>query len=416
MIVTGKIIGALGVIFNILTSKPVLIIAAIGALYLAWTNDWLGIRTAVEKAWEVIGPIVDAIIKWGKEKLETTWNWTIENVPKFLKWISETAWPWINDKVSTAWNWSKGKVSDFIIWIQETAWPFINKAATTTWNWSRGKVGDFLTWIKEVAWPFLDGVATTTWNWVEGEAFPAVAQAGKAVINAVVEVSGKVYDAIKKGLDTGDWADFWDITSDLWSKGVVIAISLSSAVQGIGAVLTAISKGLGLVATGATVAGSSLGALGTGGILGAITVAIQLVEAKTAGLGYKQFAQNLIWSLIAGFAVAGITANPKLGALVFTVTMNLKWDWLNDEQKEISKQLTQYDQFTQEYLKNTSWFKRPFTVVPRMDSQEYQDWLKLQDNSAFKDTVKNVSELNVELTQLEKQALIISEVFRQGAT
>ena len=80
-------------------------------------------------------------------------------------------------------------------------------------------------------------------------------------------------------------------------------------------------------------------------------MAIQLVEAKTAGLGYKQFAQNLIWSLIAGFAVAGITANPKLGALVFTVTMNLKWDWLNDEQKEISKQLTQYDQFTQEYLK-----------------------------------------------------------------
>ncbi|HHV27952.1 MAG TPA: phage tail tape measure protein, partial [Tissierellia bacterium] len=39
LIVTGKIIGALGAVFNILTSKPLLIIAAIGALYLAWESD-----------------------------------------------------------------------------------------------------------------------------------------------------------------------------------------------------------------------------------------------------------------------------------------------------------------------------------------------------------------------------------------
>ena len=174
--------------------------------------------------------------------------------------------PWIAEP-SAPWNWPRVRYQTLLFGSRKLHGRY-NNAATTTWNWSRGKVGDFIAWIKEVAWPFLDGVATTTWNWVEGEAFPAVAQAGKAVINAVVEVSGKVYDAIKKGLNTGDWADFWDITSDLWSKGVVIAISLSSAVQGIGAVLTAISKGLGLVATGATVAGSSLGALGTEGYLG----------------------------------------------------------------------------------------------------------------------------------------------------
>jgi hypothetical protein len=333
MIVTGKIIGALGAIFNILTSKPVLIIAAIGALYLAWESDWLGIRNAVEDAWAIISPVIDAIIKWGKEKLETTWNWTTENLPKFLKWISETAWPWFNDKVSTAWNWSKGKVSDFIIWIQETAWPFINNAATTTWNWSRGKVGDFLTWIKEVAWPFLDGVATTTWNWVEGEAVPAVVQAGKAVINAVVEVSGKVYDAIKKGLNTGDWADFWDITSDLWSKGVVIGITLSQFVKGFSAVVSAIRRGLGLAAA----AGAGLAGLGLPGLIGLLSVGIQLIEAQAEG-SYEEFARNVI---VAGLAsVLGATVGGGPGAmLAFNVAVNLKlgnltgfellWDWIS---------------------------------------------------------------------------------------
>jgi len=74
LVITGKIIGALGAVFNILTSKPLLIIAAIGALYLAWESDWLGIRTAVEKAWGVIEPKLDAIIEWGNKTIKTVWN------------------------------------------------------------------------------------------------------------------------------------------------------------------------------------------------------------------------------------------------------------------------------------------------------------------------------------------------------
>ncbi|HOP53735.1 MAG TPA: phage tail tape measure protein, partial [Bacillota bacterium] len=330
LMITGKIIGALGVIFNILTSKPVLIIAAIGALYLAWTNDWLGIRTAVEDAWEKIEPIIDAIIEWGQKTISTVWNWAVDAIPAFLTWIKETAWPIINSSASTAWNWTTGTISAFVTWIKETAWPFIDGVATTTWNWSRGKVGDFIAWIKEVAWPFLDGVATTTWNWVEGEAVPAVLQAGKAVINAVVEVSGKVYDAIKKGFETGDWADFWDITSDLWSKGVIIGITLSQSVKGFSAVINAIRRGLGLAAA----AGAGLG---IPGLIGLLSVGIQLVEAQAEG-SYEEFARNVI---VAGLAsVLGATVGGGPGAmLAFNVAVNLKlgnltgfellWDWIS---------------------------------------------------------------------------------------
>src|SRR5690606_4337742 len=99
MLVTGKIIGALGKIFNILTSKPLLIIAAIGALYLAWESDWLGIRTAVENAWARIEPVIDAIIEWGHQTVSTVWNWTTDTTSAFLTWVKDTGWPAFKDGV-----------------------------------------------------------------------------------------------------------------------------------------------------------------------------------------------------------------------------------------------------------------------------------------------------------------------------
>ena len=165
MIVTGKIIGALGAIFNILTSKPILIIAAIGALYLAWESDWLGIRTAVENAWAKIEPVIDAIIEWGHQTISTVWNWTTKTVSAFLSWVQETAWPWIAGTVSTAWDWTTGKVGEFIAWIKETAWPWIAGTVSTAWDWTTGKVGELIAWIKETAWPWINDTVKTTWEW-----------------------------------------------------------------------------------------------------------------------------------------------------------------------------------------------------------------------------------------------------------
>lgn len=169
MIVTGKIIGALGAIFNILTSKPILIIAAIGALYLAWESDWLGIRTAVENAWAKIEPVIDAIIEWGHQTIETIWNWTTKILSKFLEWLLETAWPWINDTVETTWDWAKGTVSKFIEWIKDTAWPYIDGVAKTAWSWLAGTVDAFISWIKDTAWPVIKDGASTVWSWSKGK-------------------------------------------------------------------------------------------------------------------------------------------------------------------------------------------------------------------------------------------------------
>lgn len=168
LIVTGKIVGAIGAIFNLLISKPMLIIAALGLLYVAWENDWLGIRSAVENAWEKIEPVIDAIIEWGQKTISTVWNWAVDAIPAFLTWIKETAWPIINSSVSTAWNWTTGTISAFVTWVKESAWPFLNGVVTTTWGWTTGAVSAFVTWIKDTAWPFLGGTVSTTWQWIKG--------------------------------------------------------------------------------------------------------------------------------------------------------------------------------------------------------------------------------------------------------
>ena len=72
---------------------------------------------------------------------------------------------------------------------------------------------------------------------------------------------------------------FWDITSDLWSKGVVIGITLSQFVKGFSAVISAIRRGLGLAA----VAGTGLAGLGLPGLIGLLSVGIQLIEAQAEG-------------------------------------------------------------------------------------------------------------------------------------
>lgn len=198
LVITGKIIGALGTVMGILTSKPFLIIAALGLLWLAWESDWGNIRTTTEKAWAVIKPILDAVIEWGHQTISTVWNWTTETTSKFLTWVSETAWPWIGGKVSTAWDWTTGVIGDFITWIKDVAWPLLNGAAKTTWDWSKGHwdsfvewlyaqwgfivnglttiwswssgfVDKFITWIKDTAWPVIANGASTAWEWTLGK-------------------------------------------------------------------------------------------------------------------------------------------------------------------------------------------------------------------------------------------------------
>ena len=73
-----------------------LLVAGVVGLYLAWKNNWFGIRDVVTDVWEkYIKPIIDVVLQWGKETLKTVWNWSIEALGTFWEWLKDVAWPWL---------------------------------------------------------------------------------------------------------------------------------------------------------------------------------------------------------------------------------------------------------------------------------------------------------------------------------
>lgn len=103
LILVGRTITALSVIMGLLTSQPMLIISAIGLLYLAWVSNWGGIQDKTEAVWKVIKPIFAAISDFTAKAVNTVWNWTITG----LDWLKDTAASWMQkDQLESKWSWS----------------------------------------------------------------------------------------------------------------------------------------------------------------------------------------------------------------------------------------------------------------------------------------------------------------------
>lgn len=322
-------------------------------LYTAWTENWGGIQEKTEAVWKVLEPIFVTIWDW----LDKAWEWVIDIGGDAWGWLKnldwKTAWDTVKLWMSTGWDWTIKTAGNVWKWLtnttweqkwldikgwMETGWEWFIDTGGTAWSWFMST--DLGKWLDEMKQKITDSKA---WKWVVDIAVPWVAETGEMIIKAVIEAGGRMYDAIKKGFDTGDWSDFWVVSSDLWSKGVLLAVGLSSVVTGFGAVKTAIIAGLGLV--------QSFGAMG---VIGALTVAIKLKEAGATG-SYEQFGASLAMAIAAGLGIGMFTGSPYMGALAFTVVLNLDWNWLNDEQKEVSDLITKYTKFREEWEKSVPW-------------------------------------------------------------
>lgn len=126
---------------------------------------------------------------------------------------------------------------------------------------------------------------------------------------------GKMYEALKNGLTNGDWSGVFGASIDLAKELLVIAAGFRIAQSAYSGLLTSMSSGL--LATKKFTA-----AIGVPGALAMITIVVQLMDAMRSG-DYEAFAGNMIAGLVSGFAVGGLTLNPKLGFLTFAIIANL---------------------------------------------------------------------------------------------
>ena len=119
---------------------------------------------------------------------------------------------------------------------------------------------------------------------------------------------GDLYDAVKIGR-TGDGGRF-GLQQACMVEGVLLGITISSAITGLGIAKTAIGWPCTAPATDA-------------GRVGLSQWEFNLWKLNR-GLGYKAFGANLFLALAAGLGIGMFTGSPYTGALAFTVVMNLK--------------------------------------------------------------------------------------------
>jgi len=301
----------LGTVVSLISSPVVvglsLIALAVGLMATAWNQNWFGIQEKTQAAWAIISPILENMWNW----LQRAWIWVIDTAGDVWQWLTETTWT--------------EKIEDIKGWL-DTAWTWTVNTAGTAWEWFMNT--KFGQWLDEMRQKITDSSA---WKWTIDVAFPAFMEGTQAVITAVVEVAGEMYEAIKTGLQTGDWGAFWSVSSEVWSRGVLLSVSILSVVKGLAALKGIILAGLGAIP-----------AMGIPGVIGAITIAIQLMEAMTDG-GFEQFGANLATALAAGIGIGVFTGSPYAGALAFTIVLNLK---LGETVQEAARQIrSQWDSF-----------------------------------------------------------------------
>lgn len=165
LMIVPKIFSAIGAAATFLMANPIIlaivaIIAAIVLLYLAWTNNWFGIRDKLTAVWNVLASVFGAVVDWLRN--------VITGALKFLQNIWNTIWGAIGPYAVAIWNWMKD------MW--QITWNFMVSILTSVWSVIEeifGLIFDIIAKLVEKVRDFLAPVWKTVWeslvqvfNWV----------------------------------------------------------------------------------------------------------------------------------------------------------------------------------------------------------------------------------------------------------
>jgi tape measure domain-containing protein len=138
------------------------------------------------------------------------------------------------------------------------------------------------------------------------------------VVQFIIELGGQAYEAIKKGFQTGDWSDAFDVGLDVFKTGVAIVTTLKLA-EAVGSALWAslqIAMKKSAFITGAA-------GIGMAGVIAGASIAIALKEAVDDG-GWDAFASNMGLAIVGGLTAGWLTKSPKIGVWVGTILLNFE--------------------------------------------------------------------------------------------
>lgn len=137
----------------------------------------------------------------------------------------------------------------------------------------------------------------------------------QGVISFVIELAGSLWEGLKKGINSGDWGDFWQAAVGVAQFAIGIYATLQVAQMAGVALWSSIQSGL-------KDAGFGTAGLMTGTIA-MLSVGLAVVEAMQDD-DYNALAANMVAALGFALVTAGLTKSYTAGALAFSVALNFK--------------------------------------------------------------------------------------------
>lgn len=223
--------------FQTIFSWPFLLAFGASVIYVAWHDNWFGIRDLINNVWQEIEPIFMTMWSW----FTKGWNWTINIVGEGWQWIENVALPLVGQAFFTVWNWLVDIGSEAISFITNKVFPLVGKAVSTTWSWLANFVGDAWDFLRDKAFPWIGRTVSTIWGWIVqmlGAGWQTlknllswIGSSVGTVWNWVVNIVGKIWDWlwntalpwIGNAVETAwNWVveasgTFWDVLGDVWN-------------------------------------------------------------------------------------------------------------------------------------------------------------------------------------------------------
>lgn len=243
-----------------------------------------------DKVIPVIGNLVGVFSKTSLT-IPVVWKFMVNSVGL----LSDT----LKDKLRGPTEAILGFAKDVVGWLDSSG---LKESVSSVWSFTLKTIGKAWDFIMDTAVPWIGSQLETAWNWA-------------------VEMTGPTFDAVKKGLETGDWSDLFGASLDLAQVVLKVAITLQGVSALAGSLLTGIQTGL--AGLGATV--GSIGKLGTGGTLAIVSVGVALAKAiSDGGDSWSTFAENMGLAIASGLIAGGLTKSKTAGVWAASIILNFE--------------------------------------------------------------------------------------------
>lgn len=343
LIAVGPTVAIIGTVIGLLFNPLTYLTLAIAALYLAWENNWLGIRDVVNSAIALILPILGSLYAW----------FVIDGLPYIEEHLDNflTNWNIFTTALSTAWNAIiEPELLKFSAWFIVGEFQKTQQAIDTFLG-----VWDRFTQLLSGAWMIILPQLTLMFGWFTVSGMPLIKGAiGQTIdqIDLFIVRANRVWDAISGAMGTFK-TNFTQVFADALKAVVEVKDAIDdlllafNTAKSIGGAITGGGLGAGIIGAARAALPFAEGGKYQGGkprLMGEAGLELDVPESSGMIVRNDQLATavkalgSLFTPLPMGNAVGGASGGSGGGLQIGSVNITVP-EWKTDDAKEAGAQM-----------------------------------------------------------------------------